>query len=259
MTRSSSPDSVLQLVKGTRALLRASTVEEVVDTCCLVVRGLGGRVLPARLAGDNAIPIDLSFGHGEPLLATAPSASVRQLLEDVLPDLVDDARVAVVSVRKVGDLSEEATVDGLTGLLNRRSIDRILARLRVGDTVIMMDLDHFKEVNDQLGHAAGDVVLTAFARVFRAQSRAGDYVGRLGGDEFIAILPRSDKIGARSLLERLRADWIVMRPQPVDFSAGVATSIGESAPEVVARADEDLYAVKAVRHKIPFTLRLGVA
>lgn len=85
-----------------------------------------------------------------------------------------------------------------------------------------------------------------------------EYLTR-GGDEFIAILPRSDGAAAHALLERLAAAWSAMRPQPIKFSAGVATSDGEPSAVVVAHADDDLYRVKAIRHQTPFSLHLSAA
>jgi len=259
MTRATDAQAMATLLQGTRALLRATTVEEVVETCCSVVRTLGGTVGPARLAEAGAIPLDLSFGHGEPLLAAAPTTEVLQLLEAVIPDLVEDARVAVAGVRRTGRLEAEATVDGLTGLLNRRSIDRVLARITSGDVVVLLDLDHFKLINDQFGHAAGDVVLTAFARVLREQGRARDWLGRFGGDEFVTILPDGGPAAAATLLDRIRTSWAVVRPQPISFSAGIATADGADADEVLARADEALYHDKEARRSGPLTLVDGAA
>lgn len=253
------PEGLVLLVEGTRALLRATTVEEVVQICCSVVRGMGGSVGPARIAGADAIPLDLSFGSSEPLLATASTREVRRLLEAVIPDLLEDAHAAVSHMRHSGLLAEEATVDGLTGLRNRRSIDRLLARLKAGDAVILMDLDRFKEVNDQLGHAAGDLVLTAFARVLHSQGRAGDSFGRLGGDEFLALLLGGDWHAADVLIRRLRAAWTEARPQPIDFSAGVAIAAGADAEAVLERADRALYAEKAAHRRDASPMVLGGA
>src|ERR1035438_8528039 len=84
-------------------------------------------------------------------------------------------------------------------------------RLAAGDTVIMLDLDHFKQVNDTLGHAAGDEVLRAFGRVLRSTVRARDTVGRFGGEEFLIILGPSGG-AADVFLQRLQAEWLAERP-----------------------------------------------
>jgi diguanylate cyclase (GGDEF)-like protein/PAS domain S-box-containing protein len=239
--------NLLIFVQGTRALHHAGTIEEVVETCCSVVRSLGGTVVPARLAGNGALALELSFGQGEPLLPIAPSREIRDVLEALLPDLLEDAHTTVSRLRRTRVLASEATVDGLTGLLNRRSIDRILARISAGDVVLFMDLDDFKSINDRLGHAAGDLVLSAFGRVLRQEGRANDRIGRLGGDEFVAILPGASIEDATRLLGRCRTTWELLRPHPVTFSAGVAMARGRDPAAVLAAADRALYKDKARR------------
>jgi GGDEF domain-containing protein len=85
-------------------------------------------------------------------------------------------------------LAESASTDLLTGLPNRRMLDRALGRLSANDTVVMLDLDHFKQVNDNFGHAAGDEVLRVFGSVLRGTVRGRDTVGRFGGEEFLIVL-----------------------------------------------------------------------
>jgi GGDEF domain-containing protein len=85
--------------------------------------------------------------------------------------------------------SAAASTDLLTDLPNRRMLDRALGRLSADDTVIMLDLDHFKRINDTFGHAAGDEVLRVFGGVLRGTVRGRDIVGRFGGEEFLIILP----------------------------------------------------------------------
>ena len=163
-------------------------------------------------------------------------------------------------------LRDQATHDALTGLHNRRYLDDTLGRELIAArrdgycvSMIMGDLDHFKAVNDQLGHATGDVVLTAFARVLRQQGRASDRLGRLGGDEFVVILPGGDCASAQALIERLRSAWAATRPQPVTFSVGIASSSGGDAVDVLARADVALYKDKALRRRPPLALADGAA
>jgi diguanylate cyclase (GGDEF)-like protein/PAS domain S-box-containing protein len=239
--------NLLIFVQGTRALHHAGTIEEVVETCCSVVRLLGGTVVPARLA--DALAVELSFGQGEPLLPMASSREIRDVLELLLPDLLEDARTTVSRLRRTRVLASEATVDALTGLLNRRSVDRILARVNAGDVVLFMDLDDFKSINDRLGHAAGDLVLTAFGRVLRQEGRASDRIGRVGGDEFVAILPGASVEDAARLLTRCRAAWELLRPHPVTFSAGIAMAHGRDPADVLAAADRALYKDKGRRSR----------
>jgi diguanylate cyclase (GGDEF)-like protein len=139
-------------------------------------------------------------------------------------------------------LAEDASTDVLTGLPNRRMLARALGRLTADDTVILLDLDHFTRVNDELGHAAGDDVLRMFGMVLRATVRGRDLVTRFGGEEFVVILAPPTG-GADAFLRRLSADWLAHRPQPVTFSAGIARAVGDP-NAVLRRADEALYRAK---------------
>jgi diguanylate cyclase (GGDEF)-like protein len=87
----------------------------------------------------------------------------------------------------------------------------------------MVDLDHFKQVNDTLGHDAGDEVLRSFGTHLRAQVRDGDVVGRLGGEEFVLLFPRTDRHEAVSILQRIARRWPDVAPHRLTFSAGAVT------------------------------------
>jgi diguanylate cyclase (GGDEF)-like protein len=166
------------------------------------------------------------------------------LLRDVLPSLVADAHVALDRVRREAQLATSATTDSLTGLATRGVAMRQLSRLEPEDCIVMIDLDRFKALNDSLGHAAGDAVLRSFALALQDVRRASDTAGRHGGEEFVLLLPRTDAVGARRLLGRLRDAWLVVRPHPITFSAGVAL-VGEDDPRTaLRRADDALYAAK---------------
>lgn len=161
--------------------------------------------------------------------------------------------------RVEAEMRRLATTDGLTGLLNRRAFmdqaERELARARrmaVPYAVLMMDLDHFKRVNDAHGHQAGDRVLADFARRLEACLRAEDLLGRYGGEEFCAILPGTTPERALEIGERIRA--AVLDPalgglaKPVSVSVGVAVCQA-SDPSVtldhaISRADVALYDAK---------------
>ena len=238
------PEGVpLAVFDATRALLRVSTAVEARRIAEELVRELGGTLVASSVEGAAVIPADLSFGHGEPVLAAAvPGSRARSQLDRYLTPYLLDARHALeVSVR-TERLSESASTDALTGLPNRRMIDRALGRLAAGDTVIIMDLDHFKHVNDELGHATGDDVLRAFGSVLSRTARGRDVVGRFGGEEFVAVL-WAPAAGAEAFLQRLRTTWLEDRPIPVTFSAGVARSGGDP-DETIGLADQALYAAK---------------
>jgi diguanylate cyclase (GGDEF)-like protein len=161
--------------------------------------------------------------------------------------------------RAAEELHRRATADPLTGLPNRRAFDEALARevaraARGGAAlaVVLVDVDHFKRVNDAHGHPAGDQVLRTVAARIAAAARAGDLVGRLGGEEFGVALPGADLLAAAQAAERIRAR---VADEPVEaagaalavtVSAGVAALGPDAAdgPALVARADARLYQAK---------------
>lgn len=154
---------------------------------------------------------------------------------------------------EVGRLNTQALTDPMTGLLNRRAMTEVLGAYTADGTpvaVIAMDLDHFKRINDSFGHMTGDKVLVALAEVIRACLRDQDRAFRVGGEEFIALLPTGSAAKASEVAERLRAA-VARRLMPdsvgrVTVSIGVALwpQDGESAAEVIRRADEALYESK---------------
>ena len=165
-----------------------------------------------------------------------------------------------------------ATRDALTGLSNRRQIDLDLeaavkhVRRHVGPLcVALVDVDHFKSVNDRFGHTVGDEVLMAVAGTLAGSVRAGDHVGRFGGEEFLLILPAATVAQASALLERLRSrlEALPVLPsgeRPVTASFGLAAWRGdESAADLVRRADQALYRAKnAGRNRVVADSLFGV-
>ena len=170
---------------------------------------------------------------------------------------------AAVSLENVGrheEAEREAHTDPLTGLANRRRFNDFVAAAvdaaqRDGRPLSMLalDLDHFKSVNDEHGHGVGDEVLKATARAMLDAVRGGDVAARIGGEEFAVVMPRTDVEGARILAERLRLAVQEMRLQVpggreirLTISIGTATASGKviDAPGLLAAADEALYAAK---------------
>ena len=142
------------------------------------------------------------------------------------------------------DLVRSARVDRLTGLGNRVVVEQALGALRSGDAVVLVDLDHFKTVNDTLGHAAGDAVLAAFGAELRRWGGADRVVTRYGGEEFLAVLPGCGADEAVRHLDELRQRW-AGASEGVTFSSGVAVRApGEDTGETLARADRALYQAK---------------
>jgi diguanylate cyclase (GGDEF)-like protein len=162
---------------------------------------------------------------------------------------------AAVSISKA-QLWEMAVNDSLTGLYVRRYFmvrfhEEVSRTERYDKTlsVVMADLDHFKVVNDTFGHTAGDQVLKAVGEYLHGSIRDVDCVGRYGGEEFILLLPETDKAAAKGLAERLRkgtADMKMGNLPNVTISMGVATfpEDGKNADELLLRADAALYEAK---------------
>jgi diguanylate cyclase (GGDEF)-like protein len=149
---------------------------------------------------------------------------------------------------------QEAQTDSLTGLLNRRAIfDRFgIGPLPTGSAVLMFDIDHFKQINDRYGHAAGDAVIHHFGAMLRVNVRAEDAIARLGGEEFCAVLLAQPIEAARQVAESIRVDFEAHPTRSLSqmitatVSVGVATSgPGETFSSVLNRADDALYRAKS--------------
>ncbi len=176
------------------------------------------------------------------------------------------AAVALDNVRVHEEAQRLSLTDALTGLSNYRYLRESLRReveraSRFGHmlSVLVLDLDHFKEINDTYGHAAGDAVLAEFARRVRAEIREVDFAFRQGGEEFVVLLPETDASGAEVVAQRLgeavrRTPVIVVsnqstRPLRVSVTVSVGAAVyphhGETGLAVLEAADDALYAAKA--------------
>lgn len=161
------------------------------------------------------------------------------LLSQLLAGLTSRQQVLTDALRSA------AHTDALTGLPNRRDLDLRLTAAAAGDTVVLCDLDHFKELNDTLGHAAGDRVLAEFGLLLHACLRPMDYSARYGGEEFALLLPETTIGQARNVLARLRQRWAILHPT-VTFSAGLAACTSDTGGgAALEAADRALYAAKA--------------
>ncbi|GAB3061245.1 sensor domain-containing diguanylate cyclase [Stenotrophomonas tumulicola] len=159
-------------------------------------------------------------------------------------------------------LAEQAHRDALTGVLNRRQLDTVLEQEFLRATrhgrplsVVFIDLDDFKKINDAHGHLTGDEVLRAFASMLQEQLRASDTVARYGGEEFVALLPNTSETAALEVIRRILANvvstpMVMLQEGPlfVTFSAGVATQGGNErfadVQDLLRAADDVLYRSK---------------
>ncbi|MBS3978676.1 MAG: GGDEF domain-containing protein [Rhodobacteraceae bacterium] len=229
---------------------------------------IGLRGLGHRLPGSGRILLNLSFGIDlttavRDLALTDADFAATDLAMELL--YLAEANAAVTQELRGLNLrlegarmaaEEEAMTDPLTGLRNRRAADLVLERLcaaRAGFGLLHMDLDFFKAVNDALGHAAGDFVLSSVGRILREQLRAEDCAARIGGDEFVVILAgRTEPKLLQTIAERI----IARISEPMEFEGqlcNVSASIGivrsldlallEPA-QLLAAADRALYAAK---------------
>jgi diguanylate cyclase (GGDEF)-like protein len=194
---------------------------------------------------DDLLGALLVRRRGQPI----PENSQKQYLtaaREIAPLLRD--------IRSIAAQQSAATTDALTGLKNRAAI---LERLRTmlndvmrGGAVLLLDIDHFKKINDELGHATGDACLRRVSEIAIESVRAGDSVGRIGGEEFLIVMPGATSDSAMMVGERLRLSISLSglrhaNGDPVTASLGAAAAtVGDTADTLVARADAALYEAK---------------
>lgn len=225
-------------------------------------------VLGWRFQPDLSLPLSLLamallsvyfllFAHG---------AHTRTLkLHKVREQLQDNERALASQLAEVqrlqAQLKADAEHDHLTGLYNRRYLDatiqRELSRCQREQTpltVMMLDIDHFKRINDAHGHPVGDTVLTQVAQVLGTALRAGDIACRYGGEEFLLLLPNMPLAAAQQRAETLRQSVAALRPQAGTQTLSLEISIGlasypqhaQDAANLLARADAALYRAKTL-------------
>jgi diguanylate cyclase (GGDEF)-like protein len=162
--------------------------------------------------------------------------------------------------QKLSELAEEkdkfeklSTIDGLTKVLNRHGIEQFVESMQTGQvpvSVIVIDLDHFKRINDQRGHYDGDRVLQTVGELLREHTRSTDGLGRWGGEEFVLVCPGASLSKAANLAEKLRerimdTNFLPEDPLPVTASFGVASSEASNFDEAFQKADQALYLAKS--------------
>lgn len=214
----------------------------------IVLRALYPQLVPAQ---GGVAPLQVDINNFLMLTVVLPALAVTAARLSGLRQKLRDQRQALALA--LSEVERLAVTDELTGIANRRSMqvltDRSVAlssRQLTPFSVAILDIDHFKAVNDDLGHAAGDAALQAFARIASATLRDTDSLGRWGGEEFLLLLPGTAE-GFGSVLDRIRTGVrdACLDARPVTFSAGVAHhQPGETTDALLARADAALYAAK---------------
>jgi two-component system, cell cycle response regulator len=232
--------------------------------------GLSGAEVLDRLRADDelaAVPV-IMLTHSsdrDVLLEGLRSGAHDHLVAPFDPAELDARVMAALRVKALHDqlveanerLAAQALTDDLTGLANRRhgahELERAVAlATRHGHplALVRVDIDHFKDINDTYGHQAGDQVLAEVGRRLAGALRGGDELARWGGDEFVIILPDTERDGALRAAERLRAA-VDAAPVPVgDGEAAVTISVGwahwsgDTPDDLLARADRSLYQAK---------------
>lgn len=244
--------------EGVLAAVHATRRPARVDSYRRLARALpaGAPPVPAGFRSGVAVPIRVGPGAWGAILAVQlDERPIPAGAEGRLTGFGDLIALAIANADATARLAEEATTDGLTGLANHRSFhDRLhgsvsLARRHARPLgLVLLDIDHFKRVNDEHGHQAGDRVLVEAAGRLLRQTRAGELLARVGGEEFCWLLPDADVDGALAAAERARAA-IGGRPFPevgrLTISAGVAAlEAGETPGALYRRADGALYEAK---------------
>jgi len=203
--------------------------------------GLVAGSVASEMAGDSALNVASAFAY----VVLVPSFHATLM--------------ALVMMRLVADLRRLSRHDSLTGLLNRRALEDLLAaqvqrsrRYAEPFCVLMLDVDHFKSINDRFGHAVGDQVLRHLSALLLGQVREVDRVGRFGGEEFVVLLPGLALAAALPLAERLRRAIVAGPLAHADAAIALSASIGiaewgggrEEASRLLVRADAALYEAK---------------
>ncbi len=196
---------------------------------------------------------------GTLVLGSSQARTFTQSVRPALEVLASHMAVSLSNARMVKRLEEQATTDGMTGLLNKRTLVaeaqrrlKVATRFKKSLSVLVADIDHFKQVNDTYGHDIGDVVIKGLGEVLKRIKRDTDLVGRFGGEEFVVVCEQTDEEGARNLAERLRRELenttfqTELGPLNVTASVGVARfpTAGQDWEALFKATDEALYVSK---------------
>ena len=209
--------------------------------------GSGDLVFEAGSVPGSSVAVPL-VGPAGPVGVVVGSWTAPQLrLDDIgrrgVEVLAGEAGKLLARLAAERRLREQADTDQLSGLANRRVLEQALDRLCPGDAVVLLDLDHFKQLNDTAGHAVGDREIARFGQAMRLLVREHDTAARYGGEEFTLVLPQAGLDGATALVERLQRQWRAVAR--TTFSAGLAVHpAGRSPAATLSAADAALYRAK---------------
>lgn len=225
-----------------------------------------------NIGGDVACEPLLVGGQVIGSVLVARERAIEERERTRLRESVTQAAPILANQRNLALAETRAASDPLTGLPNRRAADETLARLaaHAGRTVsplavMLLDLDHFKQVNDIHGHHRGDQALAAVAQILTGSLRASDFAARYGGEEFLILLPDTDRLGARTIAEKLRgqierADLSPVASLTGSFGIAVLPDDASDLGRLVRKADRALYAAKAGgRNRVELAVPTGGA
>jgi diguanylate cyclase (GGDEF)-like protein len=218
------------------------------------------RLLPPAMPSLLVLPLSVhDRALGTLVLGSKRRGAFGDAVRPTLEVLASHVAVSLANARMLQRLEEMATLDGLTGLFNKRALTEIGAqklksahRFRKPLSLLICDIDHFKKVNDTYGHDVGDLVIKGFGDVLKRVKRDTDAVGRFGGEEFVVLCEETDERGALQLAERIRAELELttfhseLGPLKVTCSIGVSPfpAGGGTWDLLFKSADEALYASK---------------
>ncbi len=260
------------------SLMTLLLMATLIHICYLVLKqGLPGQGRPASIGMRAAtgsmvavLGLNLVFSVFHGLVVAARSAPLSPVVLEQM--MVANMVVTIVCAtgillcflwmtaeRLQRDLEIQARLDGLTGLLNRRALEEEFAREaersdrnKEALSLVLLDLDHFKFVNDLYGHYAGDLLLCDVARILQQTLRRMDLVARIGGEEFVALLPQTEKSEADTIAERLRQEiqlsQVALGRSQLSVTASIGVAVwhggGDNWQSLLQRADAGMYLAK---------------
>lgn len=223
-------------------------------------------LIPFLICGIFLIGRTISIGLDPPegMFSNTPVQSATYLLSFAISFFWSTGFILMVSQRLKNDLMEIATIDVLTRIPNRRAtlgfLEKELSQAERSQSeisVLLIDIDNFKQVNDKWGHSVGDHALAKTASIFQSMIRKQDWVGRWGGEEFLMILPGSPGCDAEALAERVRSGIASSEYRHGNASFGITISIGvtcakptDPIDQILKNADKALYRAKRTKNTV---------